>query len=237
MTTSADLHPDRLPGYDGGPLAHLPEVLDEPRFWLGHLHPCLQGKRARRLLIGADHASNRFHRDLSERADWPTFTVPVAGGRLYVVYRNDEEAPGTDYLLHHPAWDRAELLARDDVHFMGPGLSWPELASAADNGLDGGSTTDADSRLLLLLPAFGDVAAPAAAVERVAAALRARTTVEKPELLAAAMLEDHGHYGPTTWTTTGDGHRINDGRYSFRNPAKGFALSADRLARVTSALS
>ncbi|MFE4973110.1 hypothetical protein ACFRAR_13470 [Kitasatospora sp. NPDC056651] len=237
MTTSADLHPDRLPGYDGGPLAHLPEVLDEPHFWLGHLYPCLQGKRARRLLIGADHASNRFHRRLSERADWPTFTVPVTGGRLYVVYRNDEEAPGTDYLLHHPDWDRAELLARDDVHLMGPGLSWSELASAADNGLDGGSTTDADSRLLLLLPAFADADAPATAVERLAAALRARTAVERPELLAAAMLEGHGHYGPTNWTTTGEGHRINDGRYSFRNPAKGFALSADRLARVTSALS
>ncbi|ROR38170.1 hypothetical protein EDD39_6343 [Kitasatospora cineracea] len=28
VTNSADMHPDRIPGYDGSPLAHLPELLD-----------------------------------------------------------------------------------------------------------------------------------------------------------------------------------------------------------------
>jgi hypothetical protein len=199
----------------------------------------VQSEEAEELLFGADYdAAEDFHSQLFGRADWPIFifTVPVTAGRLHIVYRNLEEDAGTDYLLHHPDWDRAELLAKDDGHFMGPGLSWPELAAAADNSLAGGSTADPDSRLLLLLPAFGDAAIPAAAAERLTAALRARTAVEDPEHLAAALLEGQGPCGPTHWTTTSDGQQINDGRYSFRNPTNGFALSADRLSRVTAAL-
>ncbi|MFG2951459.1 hypothetical protein [Streptomyces adustus] len=237
MTISADMHPDQIPGYDGGLLAHLPELLDEPLFWLGHLASCVESEEAEELLFGADYdAAEDFHREMSGRVEWPTFTVPVNAGRLHIVYRNLEGDAGTDYLLHHPDWDRAELLALDDGHFMGPGLSWPELSAAADNGLSGGSTIDPDSRLLLLLPAFGDATVPAVAVERLVAALRARTAVEDPELLAAALLEGQGPCGPTHWTMNRDGQRVNDGRYSFRNPANGFALSADRLARVTTAL-
>lgn len=48
---------------------------------------------------------------------------------------------------------------------MGPGLSWPNLIAAADNNLPGGTTLDPHARLLLLLPAFGDVSAPQEAVE------------------------------------------------------------------------
>ncbi|WP_241741123.1 hypothetical protein [Streptomyces sp. L2] len=237
MTRSGATHPDRIPGYDSGILAHLPELLNEPLFWLGHLYSCVQSEEAEELLFGADYdAAEDFHRHVSGRADWPTFTVPVTAGRLHIVYRNLDEDAGTDYLLHHPDWDRAELLARDDGHAMGPGLSWPELTAAADNGLTGGSTTDPHSRLLLLLPAFGDAALPAGANGRLAAALRARTAVEDAEQLAAALLEGQGPCGPAYWTTNRDGRRTNDGSYSFRNPTNGFALSADRLARVTTAL-
>ncbi|MEU4173402.1 hypothetical protein AB0F46_42125 [Streptomyces sp. NPDC026665] len=237
MTNSADMPLERIPGYDGGPRAYLPELLDEPLFWLGHLHSCVQSEEAEELLFGADYdAAEDFHRQLSGRAVWPTFTIPVTAGRLHIVYRNDEEDPGTDYLLHHPDWDRAELLAQDDGHFMGPGLSWPELTAAADNGSTGGSTTDPDSRLLLLLPAFGDAAVPTAAAGRLVAALRARTAVADPEELAAALLEGQGPCGPTHWTEDGDGRRVNDGSYSFRNPANGFALPAGRLVQVTTAL-
>ncbi|MGV9341811.1 hypothetical protein [Streptomyces sp. NPDC003688] len=237
MTNCTDTHPDSLPGYDGDALTHLPELLDEPLFWLGHLYSLVHDEETEELLFGADYdAAEDFHSGLSGRADWPVFGVPVGGGRIHVVYRNLEGDAGTDYLLHHPAWDRAELLARDDGHFMGPGLSWPELVAAADNGLPGGSTSDPHGRLLLLLPAFGDTVVPAGATERLAAALHALTPVEDPVRTAAALLDDQGACGPSHWTTTTDGLRINDGRYSFRNPANDFALSADRLARVTAAL-
>jgi hypothetical protein len=237
MTNAADLHRDGIPGYPGGPFAHRPELLDEPLFWLGHLYSFAMEEETEELLFGADYdAAEEFHRRLSDGVDWPVFTVPVTGGRLHVVYRNMEGDAGTDYLLRHDDWDRAELLVCDDGHFMGPGLSWEELTAAADNGSAGGSTTDPDSRLLLLLPAFGDAAVPDAAAERLAAALRARTAVEDPDRLAATMLEEQGPCGAVRWVTTADGRRISDGRYSYRNPGNHFALSAERLDQATAAL-
>ncbi|MER6617011.1 hypothetical protein [Streptomyces xantholiticus] len=237
VTNSADLIPTWIPGYDGGPLTHRPELLDERLFWLGHLYTCAHDEEGEELLFGADlDAAADFHRELHERADWPVFTVPLAAGHhLHVVYRTFEDDPGTDCLVHHPDWDRAERLSVADGHFMGPALSWPELVAAADNGLPGGSTTDPDARLLLLLPALGDDV-PDDAAERLTSALRALIGVEDPEALAAALLDGQGAPGPATWTTTGDGVRINDGPYSYRNPANRFALPPARLARVSAAL-
>ncbi|OEJ94449.1 hypothetical protein [Streptomyces thermolilacinus] len=77
---------------------------------------------------------------------------------------------------------------------------------------------------------------PDDAVDRLAAALRARTGVEDPERLAAALLEEQGAPGVANWTTAGAGFPVNDGACSFRNPANPFALPADRLARAAAAL-
>ncbi|MEU6892182.1 hypothetical protein ABZ934_10345 [Streptomyces sp. NPDC046557] len=238
MTNSADLHPDRIPGYDGGPLTHEAGFLDEPLFWLGHLCSCVHSEGAAELLFGADYdAAGEFQRRLWEQAKWPTFTIPLAGDhRLHVVYRTFTDEAGTDYLLHHPNWEEAELLAQDDGHFMGPALSWPELVAAADNALPGGSTTDPHARLLLLLPALGDDVLPDDAVGRLAAALRACTSVEDPEALGTALLDAQGASGPARWTTDDRGSSVNDGEYSCRNPANHFALPADRLSRVAAAL-
>ncbi|MEV5342642.1 hypothetical protein AB0K93_29780 [Streptomyces sp. NPDC052676] len=58
-----------------------------------------------------------------EGAQWPVFTVPLHDGhRLYVVYRAIPDDPGVDHILHHPDWDRAELLARDEGHGAGAPL-------------------------------------------------------------------------------------------------------------------
>ncbi len=183
VTNNADLHPDRIPGYDGGPLTHEAGFLDEPLFWLGHVSSCVHSEEAAELLFGADYdAAGEFQQRLWEQATWPTFTIPLAGDhRLHVVYRTLTGEAGIDYLLHHPDWEEAEHLAQDDGHFMGPGLSWPELVAAADNALPGGSTTDPHARLLLLLPALGDDELPDDAVDRLTAALRACAGVEDPE--------------------------------------------------------
>ncbi|MFI8105428.1 hypothetical protein [Streptomyces sp. NPDC086023] len=227
MTSSPQTPPARIPGYDGGPFRHQPELLDEHLFWLVHLH----------LADTQDQGAGALLSHLLKGDTWPVFTVPLTGDHhLYVVYRALEGEAGIDYLVHHPDWDAAETLAQDDGHFMGPGLSWAELTAAADNGLHGGSTTDPHSRLLLLLPAFGDDALPDDAVERVSAALRARTCVEAPERLAATLLDHQGQCGPTHWSTAEDGRLINDGRYSLRNPANHFAWPATRLAQITTAL-
>ncbi|MEU5136855.1 hypothetical protein [Streptomyces californicus] len=227
VTNSQQTPPPRIPGYDGGPFRHQPELLNEDLFWQVHLHlGDTQGQEAGDLLsqlLGGD--------------TWPVFTVPLAGAHhLYVVYRALEGEAGIDYLVHHPDWDAAETLAQDDGHFMGPGLSWAELTAAADNGLPGGSTTNPHARLLLLLPAFGDDAVPDNAVERLTTALRARTRIEAPERLAATILEHQGQWGPTHWSTAGSGYQINDGDYSHRNPANHFAWPTARLAQVATAL-
>jgi hypothetical protein len=237
VTNSADLHPGQLPGYGDEPFTHRPELLNERMFWLAHLHNWADSTDAEELLYGADYgAAGAFQRRLFEQADWPTFTVPLrAGHRLHIVYRTFEEDEGIDYLLHHPDWDRVELLATEEGHFMGPGLSWPELVAAAGNASPGGTTTDPHARLLLLLPALGDDALPDDAKDRLAAALRACVGVEAADTLAAALLEAQGLWGPARWTTTKRGIRINDGEYSVRNPAN-LALLPARLASVSVAL-
>ncbi|MET8860752.1 hypothetical protein [Streptomyces sp. NPDC004579] len=229
----------RIPGYGGGPFSHQPDLLDEHLFWLGHLHNyCSESEETEDLLDGTDEQeAGALQSRLLGGDTWPVFTVPLAGDhRLYVVYRAFKEDEGIDYLLHHPDWDAAERLAQDDGHFMGPGLSWAELTAAADNRLPGGSTTDPHARLLLLLPAFGDDALPDDAVERLTAALHARTHIRAPERLAAALLKDQGPCGPTHWTTAEAGYPINDADHSFRNPANSFAWPTARLARAAMAL-
>ncbi|MEU3185994.1 hypothetical protein ABZ707_17595 [Streptomyces sp. NPDC006923] len=225
-----------IPGYDGRPLVHQPELLEEPLFWLGHLYSCAHDEDAEELLFGADYeAAEVFHRDLLERAKWPVFTVPLTAGHLLrVVYRAWKDDPGVDYLLQHSIWERALLLAKDDGHFMGPALSWPELFSAADNGLPGGSTADSHRRLLLLLPALGDDSIPTNATHRLVAALSEVTAVETPEELAVALVEGQGAGGVSRWSSK-NGVRVDDGAYSYRNPSNGFALTPEDLALVSAA--
>lgn len=239
VTNNPENHLARIPGYDGGPFIHLPELLGEHLFWLGHLHNYYSDSEdAEELVDGTDEQeAGELQSRLLGGDTWPVFTVPLAGDhRLYVVYRAFEEDEGIDYLLHHRDWYAAERLAQDEGHFMGPGLSWPELTAAADNGLPGGSTTDPHARLLLLLPAFGDDDVPDDAADRLTAALRARTRVRTPERLATLLLEDQGPCGPVRWTTVEGNCRINDGGYSYRNPANRFAWTDSRLARVSDAL-
>ncbi|GAA2626338.1 hypothetical protein GCM10010411_74040 [Actinomadura fulvescens] len=235
------MHPVQIPGYDGGPFTHRPELLDEPLFWLGHLASCAHDEETDELLFGADYeAASDCQRRVWEPADWPVFTIPLAtGARFHIVYRTLKADPGIDYLLHHPSWEQAELLAQDDGHFMGPALSWPELLAAADNSPSGGSISDPHARLLLLLPSFGDAAVPnsePSAVERPTKALRDRTRVKEPRKLAVALLGGQGQWGPAPWTTTSTGVRVNTGSLSPRNPTTDFALPLPRMARVAKAL-
>ncbi|BFV57655.1 hypothetical protein KCMC57_up27590 [Kitasatospora sp. CMC57] len=234
MTNSADF---RIPGYDGGPFTQRPD-LDDPLYWLTHLYSCSHSEQADELLFGADlDAADQFYRRTMAQDGWPLITLTLARDhQLHIVHRNLADDSGTDYLLHHPTWERAELLAVDDGHFMGPGLSWPELAAAADHTPGGDATSDPHARLLLLLPALGDDALPPDAVGRLASALRARTRVEDPDALATALLEGQGQCGPVSWSTIDRGVRVSGGGLSFRNPANDFALPAHRLARVSAAL-
>ncbi|MFD7868160.1 hypothetical protein [Streptomyces sp. NPDC057682] len=238
MSVPPALHPIRLFRHDAGGFAHRPDLLDEPLFWWQHLSACLREGIPRSWLGPRDpRVARAFSRGLWAGADRPVFTVPLAGGlRLHVVYQNDDKDAAVDYLIHHPAWAQAEPLARDAGHWRGPGLSWDELAGAADNGLPGGTTTDPGLRMLLLLPALGDHEPPSRAGERLAVVLRDRLGVPEPGRLAAAVLRRQGVAGPSRWSTDARGVRTDDGGHSFRNPANRDALPDCRLAQISAAL-
>ncbi|MBR7832067.1 hypothetical protein KDL01_02285 [Actinospica durhamensis] len=235
MTASVELPPVEIPGYAGGPFIHRPRLLDEHLFVIGHPYGCVQSEQAEEAVFGTDYeeAAN-LNSELLQGGHWPVFTVPLTDRhRLYVVYRAFPDDPGVDYLLHHPDWEQAEMLAADDGHFHGPGLRWHELEATAFNALPGGSTQDPHARLLLLLPALGDDLLDKTAVDSVVQALAARTRVDDPERAATLLLDEQGQAGPAHWQADDRGTWTCDGSYAFRAPG---GLPPARLARISAAL-
>ncbi|MFF0017719.1 hypothetical protein [Streptomyces sp. NPDC005374] len=226
----------KIPGYEDGPLVHGTPYLDDPLFWPVHLGASLLGEDAQRTAFGADwDAAMELYRVLSAEREWPVFSLPLLSGHtIHVVYRNIEGDRGVDYLIHHSAWSAAETLAVDDGHFMGPGMAWPELLSAARQSATEG-VEDPDARLLLLFPTLGDAQLPDDAPVALTTALTALTLIEEPADVARTLLENQGQWAPAHWRLA-DGVRINDGGHSYRNPGNAFALPADRLLEISSAL-
>ncbi|MER5436537.1 hypothetical protein [Streptomyces sp. NPDC002588] len=226
----------KIPGYEGGPLVEGDAYLDDPLFWPVHLGTCLRGEDAQRAAFGADwDAAMELYRVLSAEQEWPMFRVPLRSGHtIYVVYRNFDGDRGVDYLIHHPTWPAAETLAVDDGHFMGPGMAWPELLSAARQPSTMG-VDDPDARLLLLFPTLGDTRLPDDATVALTTALSALTLIEEPADVASMLLENQGQWTPAHWRLA-DGVRINDGGHSYRNPGNAFALPEARLLEIGNAL-
>ncbi|MFI2210750.1 hypothetical protein [Streptomyces sp. NPDC020141] len=221
--------------YEDGPLVDGSGFLDLPLFWPCHLGSGLVGEEAQEAALGPDWDDAQ---DLCSRMfdaeEWPVFTVGLRSGHaVHVVYRNREGDRGVDYLLMHPSWQEAVTLAVDDGHFRGPGLCWPELASAADQAAPTG-VTDPDARLLLLFPMLGDAGVPESAAARLASALAALTLAEDPARLARLLLRNQGQWESANWTRR-DGEWICDGSHSFRDPSNAFALTPAQTAAVSSA--
>ncbi|MEV5955463.1 hypothetical protein AB0M11_17125 [Streptomyces sp. NPDC051987] len=226
----------KIPGYEDGPLVHGSAYLDNPLFWPVHLGSSLRGEDAQRAAFGADwDAAMELYRVLSSEREWPVFSVPLSSGHtIHVVYRNIEGDRGVDYLIHHPAWSAAETLAVDDGHFMGPGMAWPELLSAARQPATEG-VDDPDARLLLLFPTLGDARLPDDAAVTLTTALAALTLIEEPADVASMLLENQGQWAPARWRLA-NGVRVNDGGHSYRNPSNAFALPGGHLREISNAL-
>ncbi|MEV1054990.1 hypothetical protein [Streptomyces sp. NPDC049887] len=226
-----------IAGYEDGPLGDGSRFLDLPLFWPCHLGSSLLGQEAQAVAFGPDwDDAQDLYRRVSASDEWPVFTVHLhAGHILYVVHRNLEGEHGIDYLLFHPEWQEAITLAVDDGHFMGPGLSWRELESAADQQTSAG-VTDSNARLVLLFPMLGDSDVSETALPRLTAALRALTIVEDPAELARLLLLKQGQWSLANWHES-EGIWICDGSHSYRNPANHFALSPMHLAAASRALS
>ncbi|MFG2131151.1 hypothetical protein ACGFNV_25490 [Streptomyces sp. NPDC048751] len=227
------------PGHGIAPAEHL---LDLPGFWPAYYGPVWDEFAEEPELFGADSADVDAAGEALYSAEevWPAFRVPLAGGHLlWIVHRNFPEDSGTDYLIAHPDWDRHACLASIEGHFSGPGLSWPELVAVAESapaGEDG--VRDPARRLLLLLPAFGDGAAPEAeAVERISGALRSvgADGEAAPEL--AEELLDHHFWDPPTWTARSPSPlAVCDGGYSPRRVPLGLGITAEQERALAEAL-
>ncbi|MFD6925838.1 hypothetical protein ACFV99_37255 [Streptomyces sp. NPDC059944] len=192
----------------GFPVAPAEHLLRLPGFWPAYYGPTWDAFAEEPELFGADGADvDAAAEALYGPADpWPAYRLPLAGGHtLWIVHRNHPDDSGTDYLITHPAWSRPGHLASIEGHFSGPGLSWPELSAvvgSAPHGAEG--VLDPGTRLLLLLPAFGDAdAPPEEAKERVADALTAAGMAAGAARAAAGRFLDHPFWDGPTWTVQG----------------------------------
>ncbi|MFI9813213.1 hypothetical protein [Saccharothrix variisporea] len=160
---------------------------------------------------------------------WPVISLPVAGGRLHVVQRNLEDESGVDYVLEDgspPALDVAAV----EGNFRGPGLSWAEAAQTAAQAVG----VEAARRLLLLLPAVGDVAASTRAAHAlVTAAVKAVgcSAALAPRVAEELLTSSARFWGAHRWDEV-EGIPVNLGPHSTRHPAR---QSLSELRRIAAA--
>ncbi|MFB8201238.1 hypothetical protein [Kitasatospora purpeofusca] len=143
------------------------------------------------------------------------------GFSIVVHCNNGEEHTSTDYFLVHPGSPDA-VLASTDQDRTGPGPCWPELAAILPAPAGAAGLTDPHARLLLLLPALGDSAPPAEAVDAAVEALIAQSAPDQCQQLARRLLDGHPMWGARPWSFDADERSwICDGEHSPRQTPLG----------------
>jgi hypothetical protein len=218
------------PAVDESVLSLLGPELDD-LFWPAFLLT-VGGSRTAATAFDVDPADvEEYAEELHHPDSWPFLTVQLAGEhRLHLLFRNFEGDSGWDYLLQPAGSDSVVTLAALEGGFQGPGLAWPELLVAAAQ-VDSARTPA--ERLLLLLPAVGDVDLPSDAEELVATAFteiggsREYRHTLAGELLAAS----RRFWGAPTWIQYEDFY-VCPGSHSPRNldaPPSRHAVVAEAL--------
>ena len=213
-------YPSRFPLVDGNAL------MTDELFWPAYLS-AVGGSATAPHAFAADPADlDGFLRVLQSRDVWPVLTLPMAGdSRLHVVMRNLPDDPGTDYVLE--SGDRSLTLAGG---FRGPALSWAELVATAGRPDPARSPAE---RLLLLLPASGDVARDPSTVAAAVTAVAAVGAVAEAGAVAGELLGVRRHWpADVTWRMFGDALICEDD-HSPRSLTGG--LDPADLALVTAA--
>ncbi|MFJ8627862.1 hypothetical protein ACIRD3_34190 [Kitasatospora sp. NPDC093550] len=180
LAVSTTCHPDPvlIRGNDHGPLVPGEPLLDRGGFWANHLLAMcsltFEGERWDPEWFGDDSAdTDALSEVLFDDRSWPVFRIPFDAGHTFlIVYRNFVGDYGIDYLLIHPAWSRAEVVASFDGDWSGPGFSWRDLTyiSGTPEQVAVG-VQDPACRLLLLLPVLVEAELPADATAVVHGAL------------------------------------------------------------------
>jgi len=224
--------------YADDPLVDGTPFLTEPLFWPTYLASTVAVYDDRMVTaafeVDHDDVMNCYRR-LTDESRWPVFRMGLPDGHeIDVIYRNLPGESGVDIVMCRPGGEYPLRLATLEAHHTGPGLSWPELFAAANFSAAPFGVVEAPARLLLLLPALGDVDLPDEATDLVAAALTSRGAGPRATELAEALLADP-HLWPR-WRRQSDGALVCDGRYSRRNPEARGAFSPADLLEVSSAL-
>lgn len=234
-----------IAGYDDDPLVAAEELPGRPGFWAAHLLWLCDGDdRVTAEWFGTTAAeAEAVEEELLDEDRWPVIRIPFGGGHsALVTNRNAPDDGGTEYAVTHPAWDRLGHLATIGATQAGPGLAWRELTHIAGTpDPDAPGVHDPHARLLLLLPALGDVDLPAAAVATTREALDAVGVPARHGQDLAVLLTGNPLWEPAFWAVPPDSPGILecDGRWS---PRRGVALASgitsdqsDRLARALGA--
>jgi hypothetical protein len=215
--------------FDGADLVGL------PGFWAAHLRAVVDDEDVLVEAWGQSAEDIRaLYRRLTDTTAWPVFVLEVDGdARLVVVYRNDPDDPGTDYLLF-PGGDRPGIpIAAVEGNPRGPGLSWTELSRLAGRRPD---PVDRARTMLLLAPILGDEDAESPqAREQLAEALRTLGATGSLDALIEALVSENLFFGPAEWRAAG-GLVVCDYEACPRNPADTFALKPEDLRTVSGLL-
>ncbi|MEU6777623.1 hypothetical protein ABZ912_00365 [Nonomuraea angiospora] len=228
-------------GFEDCPLVDGSYLLDDPVFWALHvLQIGVIGLTDIEEAFGVDLVyAEELENQIFDDDHWPVFTVPLRStGSIHIIYRNLDGDMGLDYVLTHPDLPHDLGLAAVAADFIGPGMSWPELITIANQPPAAGDRTllDAAGRLLILLPALGDADLPDTAVPTVAAALSELTTSPDPDHIAEILLHnDKAYWRPATWEQLSNGATVCDEPRSRRYGVP-WECTTDQDVTVTRAL-
>ncbi|WUR58112.1 hypothetical protein OHS32_23705 [Micromonospora chokoriensis] len=225
-------------GYEDLPIVDGVPLLSDELFWPTYLAATMAPHRDSLVTsafgVAIDDCFEYFARLIDDEA-WPAFRMPLPKGyEIDLVYWNEPDEKGTQYILCHSDRDSNIDLANVGGHEFRPGLSWPELAAAAHSGSAPNGIVDPSARLLLLLPAFGDADVPPDATATVTAALMSCGAGPAAGELAEYMLRQPERW--PRWRTLDNGALVCDGRYSRRNPEGPAGHSPVDLLEISSAL-
>lgn len=225
-------------GYEEDPLVDGTPFLDEPLFWATYLSALVAPTKDSLVAtaFGVDlEDCYAYYERLTDPDAWPVFRLGLRNEHeIDVIFYNAPEDYGVNVVMCRPGGQHPMELAILGGHEFRPGLSWRELVTAARWSDAPYGVVEPNARLLLLMPAFGDMDLPDEATATVTDALLSCGAGAGADELAAYVLPKLA-WG-AHWRRHVDGALVNDGRYSRRNPQGPAAQSPVDLLEISSAL-
>jgi hypothetical protein len=226
-----------IAGYEDLPIVDGAPFLDDPLFWPTYLAATMAPHNDSLVAAAFDVVIEdcfQYFSRLTDSDAWPAFRLALRDGyEIDMVYWNEPGEYCNVYILRQSESRQLDL-ATVGGHQLRPGLSWPELVTAANWSKGPYGIVDPSARLLLLLPAYGDADMPPEATATVTAALTSCGAGAGAGDLAAYLLRNPQSW--PHWRTHVNGALVCDGRYSRRNPEGPAGQSPAELLEISAAL-